>query len=1072
MRALAGQSARGLWMFDVESGLWPGWRLISLIAAVSGGSEARARARLEDKRRRQLQVLKMIAKSRGDLLRGARDVDITPEQVAEWMKAFSGDKGESVYEIRDQVNFLALGLEKGRLELGWKVDIPAPIRLIPREPSPFTPDSFKELNAYRDWRNGVVETLISRGLSALTGEGKYQSADQEKISWGLVLFLGMENDGLINAKCLYAMPNFCKTLTLGGDSVWLEFFGDTPEASESRTPPRLRWFLGPTTLAVLLRHLSIYGEPDCDSAFNAKIYSRQAWRFFCSAIGCKHFALATQSKRVEQSIRLSLPPYLVNALSGRLSSTSLPELRWQQLLLGGRAKSFEADQDQQLTEISDAYLPQITERDFPVRLDKSHELLKELQRGLYKPRDQLRPSFKQTTERLDAALIRAQKLAPVVEALCLWLISLHQRKRKPSTLYQYLNKIGFPLLCALGETPIDEAHAVQLADAYHEIAEQAPTEKSRHYLRGVLSVFNTFLHDHLGMPQIYLGERDAKAVRNQADANLLSEQEYDLVLDALRCFSATYIGKCCYWIFVLGYRSGLRISEALSIQLRDVQLSGILMEHSEFILIIRPNSYVDIKSHDSRRQLPLHLLLTSVERDGFEQFVRSRKELEPSPSAMLFSSSNSQAPLQDSQIHPVIHRAMRGTTGDGSLRYHHLRHTLANNLLLAYHGIQPPWKAPQHLQELMSSLGVSPSRTGLYFISQLMGHASPETTLKSYIHCLDFIAHHYLLNAPTSVGGQARRHEYGDAALLALPDILNTKEATIRKWKQRFGENPVRWMTMAFKNLELRALNKNLVGPYQKPEDIPLDPRRGIETLTLSELEQLFKFSRFRKPTDLERIFSLEPGSYAVLEKAYAYVTGLKTRKNSKTYRHVRPDVYVTSSTPVPGHYVPEIHLLPRPRSLYEREFVQGFFVRVQELFMLSESQERVLLQLRFFFANHRSRDGHVVLKDAAAGIAFMLWLCQISKKIRFHLHITPTLLSELTVEEQEQKWRTELHGFADRMVITRGKAGRRFRCDIGTAILKLDVSGGDKSDAVGVAVRYVLVVLCVWATALKLRHS
>ncbi len=295
-------------MPDIEHDLWSGWPLIKSIDAAPGGAEARAHNRLQGKRRRQLKTLTMIAESRSDLLRGERDVDITSDQVAKWMEAISGEKEASVYETRDQVNLLVQGLERGRLKLGWKVDVPAPMHLIHRESSPFTPKTFEELAVFRDWNSDVTKQLISKNFSAQLNDEKTDLAFREQLSWGVVLFLSIEGDGLINARLINAIPLFCNTLTFSEDRAWMEFYGDTAKAFGSKPPPRSRWLFGPSSLAALLHHLSIYGQPKCKNYAEAKLFTKKSWRKFCLGVGSEHVSIETHAKRVELSLRLYLPP--------------------------------------------------------------------------------------------------------------------------------------------------------------------------------------------------------------------------------------------------------------------------------------------------------------------------------------------------------------------------------------------------------------------------------------------------------------------------------------------------------------------------------------------------------------------------------------------------------------------------------------------------------------------------------------------------------------------------------------------------------------------------------------------
>ncbi len=447
--------------------------------------------------------------------------------------------------------------------------------------------------------------------------------------------------------------------------------------------------------------------------------------------------------------------------------------------------------------------------------------------------------------------------------------------------------------------------------------------------------------------------------------------------------SASTLGQIRYWIFVLGYRAGLRISEALSIQVRDIQIPKVSLDLSEFILLVRANRYVDVKSHDSRRQLPLHLLLTAEERLSFEQFVLHKKSSARSPSVMLFSEgSDTVAPLEDAEVHPVIHQAMRGVTGDASLRYHHLRHSLANHLLLAYHQISPPWPAPSHLEPLFHTLGQGPGRSGLYLISQLLGHASPETTLRSYIHCQDWIAHHYLHKTDRLIHPGAEVSMASGDAFAQVLDLFGVKPARIRKWKQRFGMDQARWLCNAFPKAAYQGVAPDHVVAYPLPAAVRINRRRTLLDLSLPEVETLMVAAKTQRPEDLEKTFNLEAGEYACLERAYSRTVRQPTRKGSKTFRHVRPRVYGKSKTAYQGHFV-TMMAIPAPASDSEKKIAARIYSSVLKQMQASpNSNDTAMKALRYFFEFHRAGEGYVWLNGLEAAFAFIEWIIGVDESV------------------------------------------------------------------------------------------
>ncbi len=118
-------------------------------------------------------------------------------------------------------------------------------------------------------------------------------------------------------------------------------------------------------------------------------------------------------------------------------------------------------------------------------------------------------------------------------------------------------------------------------------------------------------------------------------------------------------------------------------------------------------------------------------------------------------------PLQSKLIDPVTN-AFQLICGKGrsNFCFHHLRHSFSNWLLLALLGSDQPElfaDRPQfidsallkdkQIQTIRDSLfprlagtPASPDRRHLYQVAAFMGHLSPLTTLRSYIHLLDWVA--------------------------------------------------------------------------------------------------------------------------------------------------------------------------------------------------------------------------------------------------------------------------------------------------------------------------------------------
>ena len=1053
-------------MADHVTEVWSGWKLID-VPDGAGGAEARHRQHLVTRRRHQLAVLELLGETHPELVRGERDVRVPSEVSQQWEASLQAGDSGSVVEIRNKVNFLSLGLLRGQRELGWDVVVPAPLRLVRPPASAFTPSSFAGLSLYRDWCRQVDRAIQQPAFQALLSHGNggkgHRRLEPEMISWGLFLYWVITRDGLLGSKHLNSLPLATATLAVHEASAWLLLHDAVPDDMPGKVPPRRRWLLGVPALAVLMRHIEHFGHPaeKGDGYQQAKAFTQKAWRHFCRAADADTMPLSACQEYAATAFRLHVPEYLVNSSLGKHMGTSLAEARWQQLLGGGYVEHAVPEAEPEKGEaptVETGLSPMSVEHKRDQPLYEGRALLKSLHDTFYKRRDQKRLSFEGATRELGHAVAAAQRMAPIVECLCRWLLFLHlKKKRKQSTLYKYLG-VSMPLLQALGGMPVDQDRLAMLVEAYQYVVEQARTEKNRDYRWTVLRSFHSFLVADLGLANVtmeFVG--GGAAVTHHADANCLSEHEFRLVAGHLAAHSST-LGQIRYWVFMLGFRAGLRIGEALSIQLDDVLLCDE-MEETDVILLIRNNVYVGIKSHDSRRQLPLHYLLTDSERDAFKDFVANRQEVARHGRVMLFGEGgDSVAPLRDDRVQIEVHDAMRRITGDPSLRFHHLRHSLANYLLLSFHGVEAPWAVPSHHAALWQEVTDGPSRSGLYFIAQVMGHASPDVTLRSYLHFTCLLADHYCHRQSASVEGDDRRHAV--AQLEPLAGVVEIKPATLRKWKARFGDRPPLWLSKAYPHCQLTDVSQQEFMPYPSLPTKHLPERQGLSQLSLEQVEAALDSLHQRGAEDVERIFHLCEGEAEVLMSCAKRVLTARTRRGNSAFRHYR---VTAGKQPVVTESGPP--RLSMPHSLQERQVAYAMY-RVIWSRWSEHHPDQLRRHLRFFYRFHRATEGHVWIRDVDDGLAFVSWALSLDAAVRAVIEVTPSARSSMSSKEQAREWKKRLPSHQHKVEWRVKPAGRRFAKALGTGKVTLYVVNEEKALRSGYPARYVLVMSCVLMAA------
>ena len=151
--------------------------------------------------------------------------------------------------------------------------------------------------------------------------------------------------------------------------------------------------------------------------------------------------------------------------------------------------------------------------------------------------------------------------------------------------------------------------------------------------------------------------------------------------------------------------------------------------------------------------------------------------------------------LSDKELFQPIQTALKVASGDTSVRYHHLRHTFVTQNILRFlennpHELLPKeWlegesddKEPYITNFDFSTLAGlpsqnRPSRKRLWQLSLLTGHASPDETLSSYTHLLDWVMGHYL------------RERFNPVVSSDMQSVLfkNQSKTAVTSWRNRKG---------------------------------------------------------------------------------------------------------------------------------------------------------------------------------------------------------------------------------------------------------------------------------------------
>lgn len=257
-------------------------------------------------------------------------------------------------------------------------------------------------------------------------------------------------------------------------------------------------------------------------------------------------------------------------------------------------------------------------------------------------------------------------------------------------------------------------------------------------------------HPHLALIWEHPGPSNLGGVT----ADIITKNEYDRLL--ARFDRHTMNGAMTRLLVVLGFRAGLRWSEAANLQIADLDIIG---DHVE--LCIRSNSDRKLKSAAGRRLLPLHLLLDEAEQRELLDWWHDRRataaaclpgdDPDPQNRRRLF-------PHYGSELMPwvklTLNQALREETGNPKSDYHMFRHSCGSYLLSTLAlpidvpddqlqpAIDPSLVSHVRRRRLSPLLGHS-GRDGInavHAVGAILGHSGETATLRSYMHLHDWLA--------------------------------------------------------------------------------------------------------------------------------------------------------------------------------------------------------------------------------------------------------------------------------------------------------------------------------------------
>lgn len=149
------------------------------------------------------------------------------------------------------------------------------------------------------------------------------------------------------------------------------------------------------------------------------------------------------------------------------------------------------------------------------------------------------------------------------------------------------------------------------------------------------------------------------------------------------------------------------------------------------------------------------------------------------------------------------------------------------------------------------------------------------------------------------------------------------------------------------------------------------------------------------------------------------------------------------------------------PRSLAERPVINAMYEAIWSRW-LKQHPDELRKQLRIFYRYHRATDGHVCIRNADDGLAFVSWVLSLNARVKAFIEITPSVQSPLSGQQQLSEWKKRLPSHQHKVEWQSKSPGNRFSKPLGTGNVTFYVVNENKRSRSGYPVRYVLVMVCI----------
>lgn len=434
----------------------------------------------------------------------------------------------------------------------------------------------------------------------------------------------------------------------------------------------------------------------------------------------------------------------------------------------------------------------------------------------------------------------------------------------PSTILTHIDAFGLALILSAEGFELLIISAGQRQAMYLKALDINGIKANRYLF--YLKLFEDWLtqsHKSLGLDKSYKAIpdydeifADVKKPEFFVDASVLTFEEFDKVKrELIQAYLDTEPKKIEYLqatiLLVLGFKLDLRRSEAVYIQGKDY-----VFDETQPNLFIRDHEARKLKTDNAKRDFHLEEHLDTDEitlfLDYFKQIRYSHKGYTPK---YLFPEKKTTLIPEKRIVEPLL-KTIKKITGDDEFKFHNLRHSKASWDMLSIFNAQFDLGLENtvfnHLPLTSAFLSESKQRwqqathsaesihKAPFFLHRQMGHASLMTTMKNYIHTMDFV-----------IAGFQQKNTREDLSIERASNLGIVKKSTLYKEakKENFVvsefllEKVLPWST--FKSDEITKPSEQKK-PLKTNNQSHAEYKASLDSGTLTPIKELSKLRCFR----------------------------------------------------------------------------------------------------------------------------------------------------------------------------------------------------------------------------------